>query len=117
MLTLNKNHRPAKSPYTAWRIASILVVLAMTLVTVICFYFTYRLAFGIIDDQSIIAQLQAEPNITPLDTVGAAKASAALTIKEQPPLYPPLVRNIFVYTSSSPSSYVPLPESLPTPRP
>ncbi len=117
MLTLNKNHRPAPSPYTAWRIGSILVVAAMTIITIICFYFTYRLAFGIIDDQSNISRLEAEPNITPLSTDEAAKAAAALTIKDEPPTYPPIVRNIFVYTSSSPSLYAPLPTSLPTPRP
>jgi hypothetical protein len=114
MLTLSKKGLVIPSPYTRWRLAGIIVVAVMTIMTVVCFYFIYKSVFGIIDAQSTIARLRAEPNITPLDETGLIKAKEILKLKDTTISYPSTIRNVFVYASSSPSVYEPSTTTTPT---
>jgi hypothetical protein len=93
-------------PYTLWKIASIAVVAGMTLVTLISFYFIYKLVFSTIDLESEVAGRLAEPHITSFDTNALTKAESALSIKATTSTIDPKnVRAIFVYVSTTPIQY------------
>ncbi len=108
MSTLKKTAAPVR-PYTLWKIASILVVGILTVATIVTFYCIYHKVFDTIENQGEIARLNAEPNITAIDSPGLLKAEAAIALKNATPTPFTSLRNIFVYTSSSPILYDPTP--------
>ena len=75
--------------------------------------FIYQHIYTTLEDTSAVAVLNASTQANVIDAANYRKAAEALSMKLMTPPMPPALRNIFVYSSSTPTTAAPTSSSLP----
>ncbi len=92
-----------KGKYGFWRLVNIITIGLLLFGALFTYYFIYQNIYSTIANANAIVSLKSNLNIYDLDLQAYEKAERAITQKKQLEEFPSNVRNIFYYSTNTPT--------------
>lgn len=90
-----------KGRYGFWRLLNIVILGLLVFGAMFTYYFIYQNIYSTIANANAIVSLRSNLNIYDLDLEAYEKAQAAIAQKKHLEEFPPGIRNIFYYTTTT----------------
>lgn len=90
----------SKTPYQSWHIITFVLFGVLAGSVIVSTYFIYSYVYRTLDDAHSIVVLNSNASVNTVNLPALEKAKQILALKKIPVIFPPGLRNIFIYGNS-----------------